>query len=143
MQAHIDRHSTCLPKAEHCLPRSASPKERDFGLGKDMRHGQGDLVPIEGDGSIEVADREVSFEQVSDGNEILGGHTSKVRCCHDGGNTGSNPVGDANLLLNNQSFPSTVPAEPRTYTAVTRSTACRSLALQPFALCGRKQCHEA
>ncbi len=42
-----------------------------------MRLGQSELVPIEGDGSIEVADREMSFEQVSDGNEILGRDTSR------------------------------------------------------------------
>jgi len=35
------------------------------------------LIPIEGDGSIEVGDCKMSFEQVSDGSEILGRHTSR------------------------------------------------------------------
>ena len=74
MEAEIHRHGSRLPKTEHRLPGSTNPKERDFAIGKDVRQGQGELVSIEGDRSIEVADREMSLEQVSDGNESFRSH---------------------------------------------------------------------
>ena len=74
MEAVTHWHGSRLPKTEHRLPRSANPKERDFTLGKDLRQRQGELVSIEGNGSIEVADRKMSFEEVSNGSEILGRH---------------------------------------------------------------------
>jgi len=80
VEAQTHRHGSRLPKTEHRLPGSANPKERDFAVGKDVRQGQGELVSIEGDRSIEVADGEMSFEQVNDGNEIFRSHILKIRC---------------------------------------------------------------
>jgi hypothetical protein len=42
-----------------------------------VRQGQGELVSVEADRSIEVADREMSLEQVSDGNESFRSHIFK------------------------------------------------------------------
>lgn len=79
MKAYSNRHGPRFPKAEHGFAGRANPKECNLALRKDTRQRKAELFSIKSDCPIQIADCQMSLEQVSDRNKISSSH-SNIGC---------------------------------------------------------------